>query len=732
MGTATEAAIQDDATTEASTTTSTPAPVDSDGDGLTDAREQELGTNPHQNDSDSDGLADAVELQLNTDPTVADTDGDSLVDGREVSKYGTNPRVADSDRDGLSDSAEVEGQSNPTRWDTDRDGLNDQREATLGTNPSQRDTDGDGIPDGLEVKRPSIYPDADPLRKDVYVEVDYMTGNGLSRNDYNTEEVVEEFATAPVTNPDGTEGIALHIRYDEAVPYRDGIYFSSVSRNEKLNNFDAYEAKFRDFERKGYHYALGVNDLQRSNADAMRLGGMAGVGKFAFEPDQSVFAHELGHSLGLKEFRGVDSEKIPYSEYPSVMSYNAPNDAVGYATGDESGTSQNDWSVITNSMGRGLDTNGVRARCVNPEFAGGVGTESNPYEVETVGQLSCIRADLDANYELTADINAAGRTGFRSIGGYGSVFRGTLDGNGHAIRNLTLRQPHRGSVALFGVTGGTIHDLRITDADVVAKESVAILAHENRGVIRNVTVTGTVSGSPTDAGYGGSNIGGVVVTNGDSTGNRYKTDTDAKLVRVKSNVNVTGKGAGGVAVVNTGRIVQSAALGDVNGAFVGNPGEIGGLVGTNVGRINQSFATGNVTGGWKVGGLAGVHARGRITDSFANGTVHGHHRTIGGLIGHNMQGGTIDRAYSASRVTTSENPPQVGGVIGKMDGGTVTNTYWNVSRSGVEQAVGDGSADIFRANTREKLSGLDFEAVWQSTSGNPTLQWASETRLPPT
>ncbi|GGK64650.1 hypothetical protein GCM10009067_16390 [Haloarcula sebkhae] len=677
-------------------------------------------------------MADAVELQLNTDPTVADTDGDSINDGREVNKYGTNPRVADSDRDGLSDYTEAEGQSNPTRWDTDRDGLNDQREAKLGTDPSQRDTDGDGISDGLEVKRPSIYPDADPLRKDVYVELDYMAGNGLSRNDYDTEQVVDEFANAPTKNPDGTKGISLHIRYNDTVPYRGGIYFSSPTRTDELNSFDAYEDEFRDFDRKGYHYALGVNDLKRTNSDAMRLGGRAGGGKFAFEPDQSIFAHELGHSLGLKEFRGIDSEKISYSEYPSVMNYNSPRGAVGYATGDESDTAQNDWSVVTNSMGKHVDTGGVRARCITPEFAGGAGTTSNPYKIETVDQLSCIRADIDANYELTADINAAGRTGFKSIGGHGSVFRGTLDGNGHAIRNLTLRQPKQSSVALFGVTAGTIRDLRIISADVVAKESVAILANENRGMIRNVTVTGTISGSTTRAGYGGSNVGGVVVTNGDSTINRYKTDTDAKLVRVTSDVNVTGNGAGGIAVMNTGQIVQSAALGDVNGGFVGNPSGIGGLVGTNIGRINQSFATGNVTGGWQVGGLAGVHARGRITDSFANGTVHGHYRTIGGLIGVNMQGGTVKRSYAAGSVTTSENPPHVGGTIGKMDGGTVTNTYWNASRSGIEQAVGSGSADITRANTREQLSRLDFERVWRSTSGDPTLQWTSETRLPPT
>lgn len=45
-------------------------------------------------DSDSDGLYDAYETYLGTDPNVADTDGDGLNDGQEVTA-GTNPKVSD-------------------------------------------------------------------------------------------------------------------------------------------------------------------------------------------------------------------------------------------------------------------------------------------------------------------------------------------------------------------------------------------------------------------------------------------------------------------------------------------------------------------------------------------------------------------------------------------------------------------------------------------------------------
>ncbi len=46
--------------------------ADSDGDGLDDCAEQELGTDPEMVDSDGDGYSDADELDCVSDPTNAD------------------------------------------------------------------------------------------------------------------------------------------------------------------------------------------------------------------------------------------------------------------------------------------------------------------------------------------------------------------------------------------------------------------------------------------------------------------------------------------------------------------------------------------------------------------------------------------------------------------------------------------------------------------------------------
>ncbi|OGY88892.1 MAG: hypothetical protein A2458_04895, partial [Candidatus Kerfeldbacteria bacterium RIFOXYC2_FULL_38_9] len=48
-----------------------PVIVDADADGLTDAREQELGTNPQKADTDEDGYQDFEEIQNGYNPLGA-------------------------------------------------------------------------------------------------------------------------------------------------------------------------------------------------------------------------------------------------------------------------------------------------------------------------------------------------------------------------------------------------------------------------------------------------------------------------------------------------------------------------------------------------------------------------------------------------------------------------------------------------------------------------------------
>lgn len=64
---------------------------DTDGDGLTDVEEKEMGTDPRKPDTDSDGLSDKDEVEIyQTNPVNPDTDKDEVLDGIEV-RRGDDP-----------------------------------------------------------------------------------------------------------------------------------------------------------------------------------------------------------------------------------------------------------------------------------------------------------------------------------------------------------------------------------------------------------------------------------------------------------------------------------------------------------------------------------------------------------------------------------------------------------------------------------------------------------------
>lgn len=64
-------------------------------------------------DTDEDGLDDATENSIGTDPKNPDSDGDTLSDGDEVNTYNTDPLNKDSDNDTYSDADEIAASTDP-------------------------------------------------------------------------------------------------------------------------------------------------------------------------------------------------------------------------------------------------------------------------------------------------------------------------------------------------------------------------------------------------------------------------------------------------------------------------------------------------------------------------------------------------------------------------------------------------------------------------------------------
>ena len=150
-------------------------PLDSDGDGYSDALEADFETDPQNknsqppppvtlldsrlgiSDADLDGLSQDVELDMQLDTTKADSDGDGISDGAEVLSMSDpldrrSMPQPDSDHDGLSDAVEAKYHTNPSLADSDKDGASDSSEIAVGSNPLIPDSDGDGILDGKELE----------------------------------------------------------------------------------------------------------------------------------------------------------------------------------------------------------------------------------------------------------------------------------------------------------------------------------------------------------------------------------------------------------------------------------------------------------------------------------------------------------------------------------------------------------------------------------------------------
>lgn len=376
--------------TDTGTDSTTETVSDSDSDGLTDRREQELNTDPYDKNTDSDQLNDSEEVNVyGTNPAKSDTDGDGLTDGEEVNRYSTDPLRADSDGDRLNDSTEVEEYgTSPTNNDTDGDGLSDGREVLkLDTNPSSADTDGDnlsdsaevnkletsptdidtdndGLADGPEIHKNTLYPGADPIKKDVFVAVDYVE----KIDSQNVEEIKGEFAEAPVENPDGTTGITLHIYWDDTLTCKGAVEQGSVpgpidyscvttGDTSDLEDWATNPEVVFGEPKFGYYSTRIVSDVEGSTQEES-VAGFATSGNLAFVEAESqhlgsLFTHELGHQLGIGDLPGHGSS-VPYNQYSSVMNYNAPSGTVRFAT-DSGPNPKSDWEYINESISSNID-----------------------------------------------------------------------------------------------------------------------------------------------------------------------------------------------------------------------------------------------------------------------------------------------------------------------------------------------------------------------------------------
>ena len=127
----------------------------------------------------------------------------------------------------------------------------------------------------------------------------------------------------------------------------------------------------------------------------------------------------------------------------------------------------------------------------------GSGSASDPYIVNNIDELKQINLKLDKVYKLNADIDLTNESKYYEVGSLLNPFKGTFDGNGHSINNLTLTNKNVNYAGIFGYVAGTIKNLTIDNVNVTGNNYVGALVGYglySTGTVTNVKVSSSVTG----------------------------------------------------------------------------------------------------------------------------------------------------------------------------------------------------------------------------------------------
>ena len=327
-----------------------------------------------------------------------------------------------------------------------------------------------------------------------------------------------------------------------------------------------------------------------------------------------------------------------------------------------------------------------------------LGMEANS-NINSPHQLQLIAVNLTGSYFITNSLDMSvtsnasdiwGPSGFVPIGvqpGEGALaFTGSIFGNGENISNLFINRPDTSDVGLIGYlgAGGYVEGMNLLNASVTGQDNVGTVVGTNAGgTITSVSLNNTsVNGE--------NNVGGVVGNNSGTVS--FAENTTGFANQPVFSIRGSGNNVGGIAGLNqsSGTVEESTNSEGVEG--VGGSG-IGGIVGTNQGIVTQTINSGEVGSGGEteVGGLVGDNF-GRVDDSYSyqpeddGSTFVSGIENVGGLVGHNESGATLETSYSTSPVNGSDNET-TGAVVGTNDG-TVRHVYWATDNAGEMPGIG--------------------------------------------
>lgn len=291
--------------------------------------------------------------------------------------------------------------------------------------------------------------------------------------------------------------------------------------------------------------------------------------------------------------------------------------------------------------------------------------EYAPHYINSAADFNRIQNNPSGHYIITKNLDFKNRKDITSYTNWcqeSFYFDGTLDGNHKTITNVN--QP------LFECTlnNSIIKDLNLTNVSIKAKytDQTGVITNENKGLIDNVHVEGTVKGYINTGGLAGKHDDGMI--------------QNSSFVGVVEGLDKVGGIAG--SGYNGGSIYRTY----VKGTVIGED-EVGGLFGNPASYydafIEESYMTGTVKGKQRVGGIAGF-SQTPIINSYANTTIISSDWASGGIAGQNWR--SIQNSFSLGQINGGY---RVGGIAGEGSDSTVENIFSCSKISGESNTVYD-------------------------------------------
>lgn len=343
------------------------------------------------------------------------------------------------------------------------------------------------------------------------------------------------------------------------------------------------------------------------------------------------------------------------------------------------------------------DDNGWQGEAAKdaPQQKDGVYQIGKPAELAWFAEKAA-QDSTDLKAVLTADLDLNNNV-WTGIGGQtaDTGFAGTLDGAGHTIKNLYLKN----GKGLIPYNKGTVKNLTL-EGLLKGGDETAALTGTNAGTLEDITSRVAVTGGNKVAGIAGNNTKDGVIKDCHNTGAVTGESYAAGIVAYNegsvsgcSNTAVITAGstfAGGIAAANTNAVKSEAA----NVSKSANSGHVivsssaerayaGGVVGWNNASVSSLYNTGNVVSqGGYVGGCLGCNTTGSTAKSLYNlGDVAGSYAdtetgevfNVGSVIGGGVAG--TDCWYLSSLAIADADSSSAN----KADAGTIKNKAGNLA-----------------------------------------------------